>query len=138
MLVTRYRLRKIVFLQGVKLQLEDGTMTEMFHSAHVRTGSLSKLNLRNLKGAEAFQGSLITGTSNDASLGDDSVYTKDSDVVIVGMGSFAMENMRSAIEAGAKSVTIVCRRIKVLQISLQQYPRFVRPSADVAMHLLCL
>lgn len=102
--------------QGVQLQLEDGSMTDVFHSVHIRTGSLSRLNRRTLVGEELFRGSLITGTSNDANpSGQKSVYQKNSSVVIVGFGSFAAENVRSAVEGGAKSITIVCRRVKVGQ-----------------------
>lgn len=35
---------------------------------------------------------------------------KDKDIVIVGHGAFAIENMRTALEHGANHVTIICRK----------------------------
>merc|ERR1719420_156989 len=55
---------------------------------------------------DVFQGQIRDGFSNDAK-GLDWVNKK---VVIVGMGAFATENLRTALEHGASSVTILARR----------------------------
>ncbi len=55
---------------------------------------------------QRFQGAIISGSS-DESLGLD--WT-GKQVVIVGMGAFAVENARTALENGAAQVHVVCRR----------------------------
>jgi hypothetical protein len=53
-----------------------------------------------------FRGKLVSGISDEAA----GVDWQDRRVVIVGMGAFAVENARTALEAGARHVTVVCRR----------------------------
>jgi hypothetical protein len=55
---------------------------------------------------EVFQGTLVSGISDDAAELD----WQDKRVVIIGMGAFAVENARTALEAGARQVTVLCRR----------------------------
>jgi hypothetical protein len=58
------------------------------------------------KGQEKFGGEIRDGFFNDAA----DLNWVGKNVVIVGMGAFATENMRTAFECGAKSVTILARR----------------------------
>ena len=53
-----------------------------------------------------FSGQIISGISNAV----DDVDWKNKKVAIVGMGAFAVENARTALEGGASHVTVVCRR----------------------------
>lgn len=53
-----------------------------------------------------FRGKLVSGLGDEAA----GVDWQDRRVVIVGMGAFAVENARTALEAGARHVTVVCRR----------------------------
>jgi hypothetical protein len=55
---------------------------------------------------DLFRGTLVSGSSDEAA----GVDWQDRRVVIVGMGAFAVENARTALEAGARHVTVVCRR----------------------------
>lgn len=54
----------------------------------------------------AFRGEILTGISDDAK----DIDWKNKKVVIVGMGAYAVENTRTALEGGAEQVTVVCRR----------------------------
>ena len=49
------------------------------------------------------------------------------EVVIIGMGAFAVEAMRTALEGGAKRVTILCRRRGTVCPQLIDWLFFVRP-----------
>jgi hypothetical protein len=53
-----------------------------------------------------FQGTLVSGMCDDAA----GLDWHDRTVAIVGMGAFAVENARTALEAGARTVRVVCRR----------------------------
>ncbi len=48
-------------------------------------------------------------------------------VVIVGMGAFAAENARTALEAGARHVTVVCRRHGTICPKIIDYLNFSTP-----------
>ncbi len=53
-----------------------------------------------------YQGELVNGIADEAL----HVDWSGKNVVVVGMGAFAVENVRTALEAGASKVTVVCRR----------------------------
>ena len=55
---------------------------------------------------DAFRGSIISGIGGGA----DDVDWKNKKVAIIGMGAFAVENARTALEGGARHVSVVCRR----------------------------
>ncbi|CCN38643.1 putative Polyketide synthase type I [Vibrio nigripulchritudo SO65] len=78
----------------------------LFSGVVSMTGGLHTPKETKLANEEDFGGHLGLGISNDTPL---STY-KDADVVIVGHGAFALENMRTALENGAKHVTLLCRR----------------------------
>ncbi len=59
-------------------------------------------------GREEFGGQLVDGFGGDAER--KGVDWAGKRVVIVGMGAFAVENARTALENGAAHVTVVCRR----------------------------
>jgi hypothetical protein len=58
------------------------------------------------KNQDAYQGILANGISDDVA----GLDWRDKRVVIIGMGAFAVENARTALEAGARQVTVLCRR----------------------------
>ena len=47
--------------------------------------------------------------------------------VILGMGAFAIENMRTAFERGAAHVTLLCRRRGTVCPQLVDWVNFIRP-----------
>lgn len=69
-------------------------------------GALSVPREEIFKGEEVFGGPVAYG------MGDKFDYeeAKDKLVAICGMGSLAVENVRSCLESGAKSCSIICRR----------------------------
>jgi hypothetical protein len=68
-----------------------------------RVGTPRKIDWENQPN---YRGKIISGISED--IGD--FPWKNKKVVIIGMGAFAVENARTALEAGAGHVTLVCRR----------------------------
>ena len=68
-----------------------------------RVGRPRKIEWQN---QEVFRGAILSGISNEAGGFD---WT-DKKVVVVGMGAFAVENVRTALAAGARHVTVICRR----------------------------
>jgi thioredoxin reductase/aryl carrier-like protein len=70
------------------------------------TGGLHRPVLNTFPNENKFGGHIGLGIANDTPLH----LFKDASVVIVGHGAFAVENMRTAFENGAKHVTILCRR----------------------------
>merc|ERR1712232_192563 len=81
------------------------------------------------QGQESFKGQIRDGFSNDAK-GLDWVGKK---VVIVGMGAFATENLRTAVEAGAKKVTILARRHGTVCPKYIDYINFVNKSSKSSL-----
>jgi hypothetical protein len=70
------------------------------------TGGLHRPRNETFPNENIFEGQISLGISNDIPLSS----FKDTSVVIVGHGAFAIENMRTALENGAKHITILCRR----------------------------
>ncbi|ENY6497278.1 SDR family NAD(P)-dependent oxidoreductase [Vibrio parahaemolyticus] len=85
----------------------NGELREELYSGVVSmTGGLHVPRKTPLANENDFEGHIGLGISNDTSLDK----YKGADVVIVGHGAFALENMRTALENGANHVTILCRR----------------------------
>ncbi|QAT84884.1 malonyl CoA-acyl carrier protein transacylase [Corallococcus coralloides] len=70
------------------------------------TGGLHRPRQHTFPGEDAFQGHIGLGISNDTPLAS----FQGASVVIVGHGAFAVENMRTALENGARHVTLLCRQ----------------------------
>ena len=68
-----------------------------------RVGTPRKIDWENQRN---YRGIIISGISDDVR----DLPWKNKKVVIIGMGAFAVENARTALEGGAGHVTIVCRR----------------------------
>ena len=56
------------------------------------------------------------------------------DVIVAGMGAFAVENVRTALEHGARSVTVVCRRHGTVCPKIIDYLNFVKPFDEQYRH----
>ena len=82
------------------------------------------------KNQEAFEGQVVSGISD----GTRGVDWRDKDVVIVGMGAFAIENARTALEAGARHITVVCRRHGTICPKIIDYLNFATPYDDHFKH----
>ena len=78
---------------------------ETFASVHVRTGSLSTPRKPSFPGIEKYKGRWCMGVSN----GLEAMPVKGNNVLVIGMGAFAIENAKRAIELGAKKVTLLSR-----------------------------
>ena len=78
----------------------------------------------------AFKGQIVSGISD----GTRGIDWHDKDVVIVGMGAFAIENARTALEAGARHVTVVCRRHGTICPKIIDYLNFATPYDDEFRH----
>lgn len=78
----------------------------------------------------AFRGTIATGVGNDT-LGID---WRNKNVVIVGMGAFAVENVRTALEGGANHVTLLCRRHGTVCPKIIDYLNFATPYDDAFKH----
>jgi len=86
---------------------QDGETKEARYSGVVSmTGGLHKPRQHSFPNESDFLGHVGLGVSNDTPL---EVFN-NANVVIVGHGAFALENMRTALENGASHVTILCRR----------------------------
>ena len=79
---------------------------------------------------DQFKGDVVAGIS-DKALGTD---WKDKKVVIVGMGAFAIENVRTALENGASHVTVVCRRHGTVCPKIIDYLNFATPYDENFLH----
>jgi hypothetical protein len=77
-----------------------------------------------------FKGLLLSGTSDEAS----AVDWQDQKVAIVGMGAFAVENARTALERGAKHVSVICRRHGTVCPKIIDYLNFATPYDDKFQH----
>jgi len=74
-------------------------------------------------GQEAFRGTVTSGTNDNLS----HVNWQGKRVVVVGMGAFAIENARTALEHGAEHVTVVVRRHGTVCPKIIDYLNFVKP-----------
>jgi len=78
----------------------------------------------------AFQGEIVSGISDGAR----GIDWRNKDVVIVGMGAFAVENARTALEGGARHVTVVCRRHGTVCPKIIDYLNFATPYDESYTH----
>lgn len=79
---------------------------------------------------DAYGGEIMSGIS-DAANGFD---WKDKKVAIIGMGAFAVENARTALENGASHVTVICRRHGTVCPKIIDYLNFTTPYDDEFKH----
>ena len=79
---------------------------------------------------EKFAGKIVAGISDEAA----GLDWHGKDVVIVGMGAFATENARTALEGGARQVTVVCRRHGTVCPKIIDYLNFATPYDDNFKH----
>ena len=77
-----------------------------------------------------FQGKIISGISDEALDFDWS----NKNVVIIGMGAFAVENTRTALEGGASHVTVACRRHGTVCPKIIDYLNFTTPYDENFKH----
>ena len=82
------------------------------------------------EGEEGYQGALVNGISDETI----DVDWRGKKVVVVGMGAFAVENARTALEAGAAHVTVVCRRHGTVCPKIIDYLNFSTPYDDKFAH----
>ncbi len=116
-----------------RLTISNGRQTSYLNSTGVilaindRVGTPREIEWDN---QSLFQGEILSGISDDAK---DFVW-KDKKVVIVGMGAFAVENARTALERGARHVTVVCRRHGTVCPKIIDYLNFTTPYDESFKH----
>ena len=87
--------------------LSHGVTTEKRYAGVVAmTGGLHTPTRHEFPQEASFLGAIAYGIGNDLSR----EKFNGANVIIVGHGAFALENMRTALENGANHVTILCRR----------------------------
>lgn len=74
-------------------------------------------------GHDRFRGILLNGISDETA----GIDWREKKVVIVGMGAFAIENARTALEGDAEHVTVVCRRHGTVCPKIIDYLNFSSP-----------
>lgn len=77
-----------------------------------------------------FKGNLIRGISDEAR----EIDWRGKNVVIIGMGAFAVENARTALENGAHHVSLVCRRHGTVCPKIIDYLNFATPYDEKFQH----
>ena len=92
-----------------------------------RVGTPRKVNWAN---QEIYRGEIIYGISDDAK----DTSWKNKKVAIIGMGAFAVENARTALEGGASHVTLVCRRHGTVCPKIIDYLNFTTPYDEYFKH----
>ncbi len=113
--ITRNHEKHMVKSKGVVLAIND------------RVGTPRKIDWEN---QHHYRGNIISGTSN---LADDFDW-KNKKVAIIGMGAFAVENARTALEGGARHVTVVCRRHGTVCPKIIDYLNFATPYDENFKH----
>ena len=81
-----------------------------------------------LRGEEVFEGAVRRGLAGDLA----SVSCNARQLVVVGMGAFAVEAMRTALQRGAAHVTFLCRQRGTVCPQLVDWLNFIRPR-DVSL-----
>jgi len=81
-------------------------------------------------GMNRFSGVMADGTSDALS----GVSWQGKRVVVFGMGAFAVENVRTALESGASHVTVVARRLGTICPKMIDYLNFVKPWDEQYRH----
>lgn len=103
----------------------NGTESEIISKGAIiavndRVGTL---RLPTWENQERYTGTIVSGTS-DESLGLDWTGKR---VAVVGMGAFAVENVRTALENGASHVSVICRRHGTVCPKIIDYLNFSTP-----------
>lgn len=101
----------------------DGPRSQPFDGAIVTTGILAAERRVDLPGEADFGGPIGYGTRNDLA----HVDWRGKDVVILGMGAYAIENMRVALTAGARKVHLVTTEANLIASTYYAF----RSSIDV-------
>lgn len=78
----------------------------------------------------SYRGQIVAGISNEAQ----QVDWRDKRVAVIGMGAFAIENARTALEGGARQVFVVCRRHGTVCPKIIDYLNFVTPYDETYQH----
>ena len=78
----------------------------------------------------AYKGDIVVGISDKP----DELDWRNKKVVIVGMGAFAVENVRTALEGRANHVTVVCRRHGTVCPKIIDYLNFATPYDEAFKH----
>ena len=81
-------------------------------------------------GEERFEGTVRRGLAGDA----EARLWRGRRVLIVGMGAFGIENMRTALEGGAAHVTVLCRRRGAVCPQIVDWVNFIRPWNEQLRH----
>ena len=113
--ITRNQEKQLVKSKGIILAIND------------RVGTPRKIDLAN---QDSYRGKIVSGISNAA----DDIDWKNKKVVIIGMGAFAVENARTALEGGARHVTVVCRRHGTVCPKIIDYLNFTTPYDENFKH----
>lgn len=79
---------------------------------------------------DRFYGKIVAGISDKAKDMD----WRDKNVVVTGMGAFAIENARTALEGGARHVTVIGRRHGTVCPKIIDYLNFATPYDDNFKH----
>jgi len=90
----------------VRFLSNDVTSEKRYSGVVSMTGGLHTPKRHEFPQEASFLGAIAYGIGNDLSR----EKFNGANVVIVGHGAFALENMRTALENGANHVTILCRR----------------------------
>lgn len=111
---------------GYRIRVNRGGQIQTVESRGIilaindRVGEPRQIQFEN---QSAFQGTIVSGISNNTR----GLDWKDKNVVIVGMGAFAIENARTALEWGARHVTLVCRKHGTICPKIIDYLNFATP-----------
>lgn len=99
-------------VDGATLRVVSGgsTSEERFDAVAVLPGTLTRPRSLPLRDEAVFEGTVARGVADDV----DPATFAGRRVVIVGMGSYAIENAREALEHGAAHVTLVARSFNVV------------------------
>ena len=92
-----------------------------------RLGSPRRISLA---GEEVFGGAVLRGLGGDVN----KLSCSGTRVVVLGMGAFAIENVRTSLEHGASHVTILCRRRGTVCPQIVDWVNFIRPFDSAFRH----
>ena len=109
---------KIITKDGIEIE-----STGVLFTINDRVGIPRQVNWNK---QDIFKGEIINGYGKDVN----NIDFRNKKVVIVGMGAFATENMRTVLEAGAKEVTILCRRKGTVCPKYIEYINFMNKTGD--------
>ena len=113
--MTRNQKKHTIQSKGVILAIND------------RVGTPREINWEN---QNSYQGQILSGISHAA----DEFDWQNKNVAIIGMGAFAVENARTALESGARHVTVVCRRHGTVCPKIIDYLNFTTPYDENFKH----